>query len=252
VNEATKASRYLMEGDKEYLARLRLGLETDTQDITGRALRERDPAGVTEREIREAASAFVGRVSQVPPMYSAVKHEGVRLHVLAREGREVERKARVVRIHAIEVEEIAPPEVVLRVVCAKGTYIRTLVSDMGARLGCGATLVALRRTRSGDFCLAQAARLGEIGEGGAAALAKRVIPLAEALRRWTPLPVDAEAAARTAHGRPPEAPAGSAVGERIKVMGPSGRLVALAETVAERSGRVRLRTIRVFQGDDAS
>jgi tRNA pseudouridine55 synthase len=252
VNEATKVSRFLMEGDKEYIARLRLGVQTDTQDVTGRVLREQDPAGVTEEGLREAVAAFVGRVRQVPPMYSAVKRDGVRMHVLAREGREVDREARHVEVHGIEVAEIALPEAVLRIACAKGTYIRTLVSDLGARLGCGATLTALRRTRSGDFDLAQAVSPDEILRGGEAALAQRLIPIPDALRDWRPLTVDEEAAGRAAQGQLPDAPEGSAPGERVKVMGPSGRLVALAETVGERSGRMRLRTIRVLYGGRAS
>lgn len=246
INEATKASRYLMEGEKEYVARVRLGVETDTQDLTGRVLREETWAGVSAEIIAEAASAFLGEVSQIPPMYSAVKRDGVRLHVLARRGETVDRPARTVRIRRIDIEEIALPEVTLRIACSKGTYVRTLVSDLGGRLGCGAALASLVRTRSGAFTIDEATPFGALIEGGGKLLADRLVPLPEALEGWTPLRVDAEAAGRTARGRPPPPPPESAAGERIKILGPEGALVALAETVKERSGRKRLRTIRVF------
>jgi tRNA pseudouridine55 synthase len=246
INEATKASRYLMEGEKEYLARVRLGLETDTQDLTGRVLREQGWTGVSAEAIATAASAFLGEVSQIPPMYSAVKRGGVRLHVLARRGETVERPARKVRIRRIDIEEVALPEATLRIACSKGTYVRTLVHDLGRRVGCGAALAALVRTRSGGFTIGEAIPLGALIEGGGKLLAGRLVPLPEALDGWTPLRVDAEAAGLAARGRPPPPPPESPAGERIKILSPDGALVALAETVEERSGRKRLRTIRVF------
>jgi tRNA pseudouridine55 synthase len=246
VNEATKASRYLMESDKEYVARVRLGVTTDTQDVTGRILREKAWAGLSAEAIERAASAFVGEVNQLPPMYSAVKRAGVRLHVLARRGETVERTPRRIRIDRLEIEQVALPEVTLRIACSKGTYVRTLVNDLGERIGCGAALASLVRTRSGGFTIEQAVPFRALLEEGGALLARRLVPLPEALEGWTPLRVDAVAAEQAARGRLPDPPPGSDEGERIKVLDPGGALVALAETVKERSGRMRLRTIRVF------
>ncbi|MDP3937701.1 MAG: tRNA pseudouridine(55) synthase TruB [Deltaproteobacteria bacterium] len=247
INEATKASRFLMAGEKEYLARVRLGIETDTQDVTGTVTREADWAGASPELIAREAAGLVGEIEQVPPMYSAVKQGGVRLHVLARAGKEVDRAPRKVSIRAIEIESVALPELTLRVTCAKGTYIRTLAWELGRRLGCGATLAGLRRTRSGRFSIEQAQPLEALLEGKGEALGKHLIPLAEALaEEWTPSLVDADTAARAAQGQPPDAPSGSRAGDRVMILGPAGGVVALTEVVEERSGRMRLRTIRVL------
>ena len=251
VNEGTKIARFLMEGDKEYVATLQLGVVTDTQDATGRVLGEGDWRRVTREDLDREARAFVGEIAQVPPMFSAIKREGVRLHQLAREAREVERPPRRVRVDAITVERFAPPEVVLRIACAKGTYVRTLAADLGERLGCGATLGALRRTRSGDFSIDQALPLDALLERDGAEAAARLIDLPEALPGFRPLPLDAGGAARARHGQMPDAPADLRAGERVKVIGPDGLLVALAEGIAERSGRPRLRALRVFHGEGA-
>lgn len=247
INEATKASRFLMERDKAYTARFLLGQETDTQDITGRVLREADCSGVTPERISREAEGLVGEVAQVPPMFSAVKRDGVRLHVHARAGREVDREPRTITIHSLRVEDVALPEIGVRVACSSGTYIRTLAAELGKRLGCGATLAALRRVRSGAFEVTRAHSLEAIRACGEEALSRHLIPLSEALTGWSPLPVGEPAAARAAHGQAPEAPPGSGDGERFMVLDPAGRLVSLAEARLERSGRMRLRTIRVFR-----
>jgi tRNA pseudouridine55 synthase len=252
VNEATKVSRYLMEGDKEYLARLKLGLETDTQDVTGRVLREADWTGITRAQIEEAVAAFVGELQQVPPMYSALKQKGVRLHTLARRGEEVERLPRKVQVYRMELEDVSLPEATLRINCSRGTYVRTIVADLGKCLGSGATLASLRRTRSGGFGIAQAVPLAELSGGGAAVLARRLIPLPAALPDWTELCLDAEAAAKAEQGHPPPAPAESRSGERIKLIGPGGGLVALTEAAIQPSGQLRLKTLRVFHCNTAT
>lgn len=248
VNEATKASRFLMAVEKEYTASVLLGRETDTEDITGRTLRESDCSGITVARIEKEAAGLVGEQSQVPPMFSAVKQAGVRLHVLARSGLEVEREPRKVTIHSLTVLEVALPEVSLRVACSKGTYIRTLAAELGKRLGCGATLAGLRRVRSGEFRIEQAVPFTTLLDDGNDAVAHHLLPLTEALSEWTPLRVDAAEAGRAAHGQPPDAPAGSKPEERVMILDPGGSLVALAEVVEERSGRMRLRTLRVLHG----
>ena len=161
LGSATKLCDMLADRDKEYVAELLLGVETDTQDVTGQVL-ARCPVEVQESQVRSAAASFVGEYQQVPPMYSALKVNGKKLCDLARAGKEVERKARPVQIYELEILECSLPVVRMRVVCAKGTYIRTLCADMGERLACGGTMQSLRRTRVGMFSLEDACTLGEL------------------------------------------------------------------------------------------
>ena len=163
LGSATKLCDMLADRDKEYVAGLLLGVETDTQDTTGRILAEH-PVEVSRGEVCAGALSFVGEYLQVPPMYSALKVDGKKLYELARAGREVERKARPVTIHALEVCSCSPPEAVLRVSCSKGTYIRTLCADLGEKLGCGGVMSSLVRTRVGNFCLEEALTLGQLQE----------------------------------------------------------------------------------------
>lgn len=161
LGSGTKLCDLLTDKDKEYVAELLLGVETDTQDITGQVL-DRHSVEASEGEIREACMSFAGHYDQVPPMYSALKVNGRRLYELAREGREVERRARPVVIHELEILELRIPVVKMRVVCSKGTYIHTLCADIGKKLGCGGTMQSLRRTRVGGFGLGQAFTLGQL------------------------------------------------------------------------------------------
>lgn len=163
LGSATKLCDMLADRDKEYVAGLLLGVETDTQDTTGRVLAEHS-VEVSQEEIRAGALSFVGEYLQVPPMYSALKVEGRKLYELARAGREVERKARPVSILDLEVLSCSPPEAVLRVVCSKGTYIRTLCADLGKKLGCGGAMSSLVRTRAGSFRLEESLTLGQLQE----------------------------------------------------------------------------------------
>lgn len=155
VGRAVKASDYIMASDKCYTAELKLGIETDTEDTTGEVLRRCDKLP-SEEEFRAAAADFVGEISQVPPMYSAIKIDGRKLVDIAREGGVVEREARRVTVHSIDIERLSEDTYRLHVRCSKGTYIRTLCADIGRRLGCGAAMSALRRTESGGFTLADA------------------------------------------------------------------------------------------------
>ena len=161
LGKATRVAELLTEKDKEYEAVLRLGVKTDTLDISGEVLKER-PVTVSEEEIREAAKTFVGTIRQVPPMYSALKVNGKKLYELARAGKEVEREAREVTIHALEILSVSLPLVTLRVHCSRGTYIRSLCDDLGERLGCGGCMESLIRTRSGVFSLSDAVPLSEV------------------------------------------------------------------------------------------
>ena len=153
LNEGTKLVPFLMEEDKEYQAILRLGIETDTQDITGRIIKDNSPVYIADAQIGRAVESFQGKIMQVPPMFSALKYNGVPLYKLARKGKEIERSLREVEIKELSIIKIDLPQVFFHVVCSKGTYIRTLASDLGKYLGCGACLEMLNRTRSGSFQL---------------------------------------------------------------------------------------------------
>ena len=163
VGKATKLSDVIMDGRKSYRAMLRLGVTTTTEDASGEVL-ETKAVVFDEGKIRAAVAAFIGRLEQVPPMYSAVKVNGKKLYELAREGKEVERKARRITIHEIRILEINLPEVKLEVTCSKGTYIRTLCHDIGQKLGCGGCMKELLRTRVERFGLEDSIRLGEIAQ----------------------------------------------------------------------------------------
>ena len=161
LGSATKLCDMLTDRDKEYVAELLLGVETDTQDTTGTVLAQH-AVDISEAEVRRACESFVGQYDQVPPMYSALKVNGKKLCDLAREGKAVERSARPVTIKELEILQCELPVVKMRVVCSKGTYIRTLCADIGQKLGCGGTMQSLRRTAVGSFRLEEALTLKEM------------------------------------------------------------------------------------------
>ena len=162
VGRATRAAGCIQEGGKTYLADMRLGLTTNTQDTTGTVLTRQDPA-CTRADVEAALSAFRGEISQLPPMYSAVSVGGVRLYRLARQGVEVERAARRVTVYALELCGVRDNgDYILKIDCSKGLYVRTLIDDLGHTLGCGAAMSALCRTRAGIFTLEEAHTLDEI------------------------------------------------------------------------------------------
>ena len=161
LGSATKLCDMLTEKDKEYVAELLLGVTTDTQDMTGQEL-SRSPVEVTEEQVKQTIVSFIGEYRQVPPMYSALKVNGKKLYELARAGKEVERQARPVFISEIEILDCKLPVVRIRVVCSKGTYIRTLCADIGEKLGCGGAMKNLQRTRAGSFRLENAVTLSQL------------------------------------------------------------------------------------------
>lgn len=162
VGKGTKVSDMLTCSDKEYIARVRLGITTDTQDIWGEVLTETDCSHITEDMVKATAEKFIGEINQTPPMYSAVKVGGKKLYEYARSGIEVERKSRMVTIHNIDINNFENGEFSMRVACSKGTYIRTLCADIGDFLGVGAAMTALVRTKSAMFTLDNAKTLDEI------------------------------------------------------------------------------------------
>lgn len=161
LGNATKLCDMLTDKSKEYRAVMLLGCVTDTQDMTGKILEEH-PVEASKEKVRQAVLSFEGEYDQIPPMYSALKVNGKKLCDLARAGKEVERKSRRITIHSIEIEKIELPYVTMKVDCSKGTYIRTLCHDIGQKLGCGAAMASLVRTRSGQFVLEEAHRISEI------------------------------------------------------------------------------------------
>ena len=162
VGRATRAVQYATDGKKEYRAVLRLGLVTDTQDVTGAVLFQR-AADVSREALEAVLPQFRGEIFQVPPMYSALKVDGKKLYELARKGREVERQPRPITIHELELgEQLSGTDWELRVLCSKGTYIRTLCHDIGAALGCGGAMAALRRTKVAGFSIEQAVTLEQV------------------------------------------------------------------------------------------
>jgi tRNA pseudouridine55 synthase len=246
LGEATKLMAYLADQDKEYVATLRLGVTTDTGDTSGRVLAEAAVPELDRAPVEAACRPFVGRIKQVPPMYSAVHHEGRRLYELAREGVEVVREPREVTIHAIEVQDVAAAHVRLRVVCGKGTYLRSLAADLGAALGCGAAVERLVRTRVGPFAVDDAVPWRSLADDPAAALWARVHPAESALAGWPAVRLDARAMTRFEHGQPVEiAPPRTTAGTLVRVHAADGRLLGVGEVM----DGARTQPVRVLHAD---
>ena len=170
VGQATRGVSFAESGEKEYVATLRLGLVTDTQDTSGRTLAEH-PVTVTMDDLAAVLPRFTGAIEQIPPMYSAIKINGQKLYDLARQGREVERKPRPVTIHQLELlEQLSDTDFALRVRCSKGTYVRTLCHDIGQALGCGGCMASLRRTMAAGYTLAESHTIDEVQSQGEALL----------------------------------------------------------------------------------
>ena len=166
VGQATRAVEFAENSRKEYVAGLRLGQVTDTQDVTGEALESR-PVAAGRQDVEAALGRFLGGIQQIPPMYSAIKIGGQKLYDLARKGKEVERKPRPITIYELELlEQVSETDYTFRCVCSKGTYIRTLCHDIGQALGCGGTLYSLRRTMAAGYTTAQAHTMEEVQERG--------------------------------------------------------------------------------------
>ncbi len=180
LGSGCRISEYMMDHDKTYRTVLRLGVTTDTQDMTGNVLESRDVSGISEEEITRAILSFQGEYDQIPPMYSAKQINGRRLYDLAREGITVERKPVRVKIGALRIESVSLPEVTFTVDCSKGTYIRTLCADIGDKLGCGGTMAHLTRIRVGGFLIEDALTIGKIEElAGKGDIEDRIIPVEE-------------------------------------------------------------------------
>lgn len=249
IGKACKVVRFLMAREKEYAGKMILGITTDTHDLSGKVVREEKDIKITPEEVKVALAQFRGEISQVPPMVSALHYRGKRLYQLAREGKEVPRKPRKVFIREVEILECRIPEVSFRVVCSSGTYIRSLVRDVGERLGCGATLAELRRLRSGNFRIEDALPLEEILKREN--LEEMLIPLPQALKDFPGVRVRKEVEQKVLQG----GAVGKAdlveelprvdVGSVVRVMGESGNLLSMAQKV-KWGGKEFFKALRVL------
>ncbi len=236
LGRGTLLSRHLTGQDKSYIATARLGMTTDTYDITGAVISRKDCSKITEKDIKSALMEFVGEIEQVPPLYSAVKYKGRPLYKYAREGKEVEVKPRQVSIYEASITEFRSEYgkaiFDMEMKCSSGTYVRSLVHDIGEKLGCGATVESLTRTRSGQFRLEDAVSLSGDVEHDPDYLRKRILGLEEATEEITTVIVNKEAAVKIAHGKPleydwVEADVQFADGEVFRVLGEHGNLIAI-------------------------
>ena len=247
LGEAVKLQQWLTDGDKAYLATVAFGASTETEDAEGAVVAEGDPAPATEEAVRAALPGLTGELDQVPPMYSAVRVGGRRLHEAARAGEEVEREPRRVRVYALDLIDIGPPAggrvlARLAVRCGKGTYVRTLAAELGRRLGVPAHLAALRRTEASGFDLSRALPLDQVvalGKADPAALRARLVSPADALGLLPAVQVDELEARDLFHGRFLRRPV--AEGRFLRAIDPRGRLVAVLQP-AEGGAR----PVRVF------
>lgn len=233
VGEATKIAGFIEAQYKLYRAVALLGVQTDTQDVTGKTVAQTPVEQITEHRIREAARSFVGTIEQTPPAFSAVKVGGISAHKLARRGKNVRLEPRPVEIRRLEVERVDLPRVWFSVECSKGTYVRTLSSDLGKSLGVGGCLESLRRLAVGRFEVAAAKPLAELNTKEI--IMQALLSASEALTHMPALRCSEEQAAQLAHG------VALTVGEQIKpseregswaqALGPEGRLLAVGRLV---------------------
>lgn len=242
LGDATKIASFITEGDKEYEGVVKLGVETDSYDATGKVIAETPATGLKLDEVERAVAAMQGEYWQTPPMFSAVKVGGKRLYELARKGEEIERRPRKVNLYRIELRryDAATQQATVFVHCSKGTYVRSIAHELGEALGVGGHLTALRRLRSGPFSLDRAVPLPVIldlvASGRAEELARFVVPMGEALAELPEARLDEVRARKVGFGmvlgsRDLE---GSGLGAqpdgtRVRVTGPDGRLLAVAE-----------------------
>ncbi len=198
--EATKFSADLLHADKEYVASIKFGETTTTADVEGEIIETR-PVDFTEEQLHKALESLTGEIDQIPPMYSALKKDGVRLYELARQGQEIEREPRRVTVYELELLSFNKPEAVVRVKCSKGTYVRVLGEDIGKILGCGAHLTALRRTKIADIDISEAVSLQDFEEADIAQRLDMLDPPDRLLSQLEPIELKEELAVRFLHGQ---------------------------------------------------
>lgn len=243
LGEATKVSGFLLDADKRYRVECKLGERTTTGDAEGEVIEHREVAGVTRERVEAVLADFVGAIEQTPPMYSAVKHRGERLYRLARQGMEVERKPRQVRIHSLTCAELEGERLTIEVHCSKGTYVRTLVEEIGEALGVGAHVSGLRRLMVGPFDASRMVTLDELKERaaeGAEALQAALLPPESALSDWPAVDLDADMAYYLRQGQAVQVPRAPAEGW-VRLYGEGARFLGVGQVLDD--GRVAPRRL---------
>lgn len=239
VGPATRLAQFVSGSDKTYRAVIRLGETTTTFDAEGEVV-EQHPVTASRADIEQALAQFRGVISQVPPMYSAVKVNGQKLYKLARQGREIERAPRTITIHRLEMVDWTPPDVTVEVVCSAGTYIRSLTHDLGQALGCGAHVVALARTASGEFALSQSYMLENLRTlADTGRFAEALLPPQTALASMPSVHLTPEQEQAVDYGQtfPLDAPVGA---EMVQALDAAGQLRAVLIPVAPGMWRPKL------------
>ena len=260
LGKATRVVEHLMATRKEYRAGITLGCSTDTQDSTGAVIARSDASNVTREAFEKAASGFVGRIEQVPPMVSAIKHQGKRLYKIAREGKTIERKPRKVDVYSIEVLAFEPgprSEAEMLVECGSGTYIRTLCADIGSALGCEAHMSMLQRTKVGRFRIEDSVTLARLAEAKAqGCLETSVIGISDALNDLPAVSIGADDVGRVLHGMPVGISREFGPSRQdvrwdrgqcpdVRILGPDGELIGLG-AIASEHGKTLLRPRKVL------
>ncbi len=251
VGRATRVAEYLVEWDKEYRAVMRLGEATDTQDATGSVLARADVSQIHHEKLFDAVARFRGRQLQLPPMYSAVKVAGRPLYKAARAGQTIERQERSIEVHELDILAVEGRDVTLRVVCSKGTYIRTLCADIGDALGVGAHLFALERRRVGPLSTDHALTVRQVGDYLAAGRIRDYLTtIDQALASLPALVVTNEEAQRIVHGGGVLPPGGEAFRSLpapvlVRLQGPNGRLLAIGKYDPVTDGPVKVHKVLV-------
>ncbi len=250
VGRATRIAEYLVDWDKEYRAVLRLGETTDTQDATGKVLNRVDPCEVDEDRLQEVIAQFRGVQQQLPPMYSAVKIAGQPLYKAARAGRTVDRAERSITIHQLEIVARHGRDVTLRVVCSKGTYVRTLSADIGEALGVGGHLYALERRRVGSLSIDGALTVDQIADALAkGTLHQQFVSLDELLVQLPAVVVNDEQAQRVLHGSPipsmdiGQLPSSSGYPVTVRVKSADGQLLAIGTHDTRTMGPIKIQKV---------
>lgn len=255
LGNAARLAEYLTTTEKRYRAEAVLGLVTDTLDAQGRIVQRGETGGVTHAEVEEVLKSLEGEWDMEPPMVSAARHHGKRLYQLAREGKVVERKARRVRIQScrlVEYTDGPPPKVLFDVVCSKGTYVRTLCAQLGERLGCGAYVSFLVRTRNGPWSIHDAVTLERIDRAARdGEIDRYVLPMDAGLVNWPRIELTAEAAKALSHGTQVAAPPAARKlqpGQLTRVYDNLGRFLAIGRYELTDAGRIA--PVKVFEPGD--
>lgn len=232
LGEATKFANFLLDADKSYLATVKLGITTTSADAEGEVIAQK-PVDVTLQQVESVLHQFIGDIEQTPPIYSALKVDGKPLYAYARAGQEVEIKSRYVSIHQIHLEHFEADELVFTVTCSKGTYIRTLAQDIGAKLGCGAHLKGLRRLTSGTFDLKDALPLEVLSELSLEELDAKLLPIDIKIQHLPKLTLNAEQTDIIQHGQAIKPNQEIISNEFIRLYDMSGEFIGLAQKQAD-------------------